>query len=106
MYADTVTILTASTTTDRYNDVTTDWTSPTETDTPAWVGGQSATERTADGDTATLVLACHLPADVTVTAQSRIRWRDEVYEIDGDPLPMSRRGVLHHYEMTLKRVEG
>lgn len=105
-YHDTVTVQTPGSTTDRYGDTAPDWTTPTEVETPAWVGGDTTKETTTDGDRITLGLACHLPPDVTVTARSRIVWREDTYEIDGDPLPMSRRGVLHHYELTLKRVEG
>lgn len=103
---DTVTVLNPTTTTDRYNNTVDSWTTPTETDSPAWVGGQSTREVLTDGDRTTQLLTCVLDATAPVTPKSRVRWRGDDYEIDGDPLPHSRRGVLHHYELTLKRVEG
>lgn len=103
---DTVTVLAAGTSTDRYGQEALDWSAATSVTTPAWVGGQNTTEVTTAGDRILTRLACIVPADVTVTAQSRIVWRANTYDIDGEPLPMSRRGALHHYEMTLTRVEG
>ena len=105
-YFDTVTILTPGSKTDRYNNTVVDWTTATSADSSAWVGPTSTNENLATGDKLVLNLSCHLPPDVTVTAACRIEWRGDTYEIDGDLLPYSRRGVLHHYECALKRVRG
>lgn len=103
---DTVTVLNPTSTTDGYNNTVESWATPTETASPAWVGGQATREVLAAGDRTTQLLACILPASAPVTAKSRIRWRGDDYTIDGAPLPQSRRSVLHHYELTLKLVEG
>lgn len=105
-YTDTVTVQTPTTTTDRYSDTVESWATPTETNEPAWVGGQTTAETTVDGDRVIQRLACHLSADTAATASSRIVWRGDTYTVDGELLPMSRRGVLHHYELILQRVEG
>lgn len=103
---DTVTVLNPRAVTDRYGNSTETWDTPTAATVPAWVGPARTTETTADGDLVVTTLVCDLMPAAPVTPRSRIRWRGETYEIDGQPMPVMRRGVLHHYELTLKRAEG
>lgn len=104
-YHDTVTIVTPGVTTDYARNVT-DWTTATSVDESAWVGGTSTAERLADGDKVVTGLAVHLLPATVATATCRVVWRGDTYQIDGALLPHSRRGVIHHYEAALKRVEG
>lgn len=103
---DTATVLNPGTATDAYGNTTQTWDTPDESVVSAWVGPQRTTEALAAGDLFTSTLLCLLPPDAPVTDKSRIRWRGDDYDIDGQAQPVMRRGVLHHYELTLRKVTG
>jgi hypothetical protein len=88
-----------------------DWATPLVRSYTAWVGASSTSEEL--GSTSTGVdqtdavesrLTVHLPAGAAVTAEDRIRWADDVYEVMGDPKPALRNGVPHHVELTIRKL--
>lgn len=66
-----------------------------------------ASEQTDDRDTVTEAWSCFLPPGTDVQATDQIRFRGQVYELDGAPQPFDdMRGVTHHLEVKLRRVTG
>ncbi|HMV73262.1 MAG TPA: head-tail adaptor protein [Microthrixaceae bacterium] len=83
---ETVTILTCTTTTDRYGGAVDDWTDPIETDVPGARFAPGSTSEDLDGRAATTQTGTvYLPPDTAVTAADRIRVRGVVYVVDGVP---------------------
>lgn len=69
---------------------------------------QAATSEATDGrDTVVTTWDLFLPPGVTVTALHRVRWRGELYDVDGDPTPWDDgQGSAHHIEVRLRHVTG
>jgi hypothetical protein len=69
---------------------------------------QASTVENTDGrNTVVSVWDLFLPPGVTVTALHRVRWRGDLYEVDGDPTPWDDgQSVAHHVEVRLRRVTG
>lgn len=102
MYADTVTIERASTSTDdAFGNPTNSWSALAE-DVPAVVQPVGSAEQVADRDTVTTRYRMHCDPDVDITAQDRVVWRGRTFQVDGDVEQHSRRGAAHHQEMFLR----
>ena len=51
--------------------------------------------------------ALSAPLEADLRASDRIRWRGQVYQVDGDPQPVSAQSpILHHIETQMYKVEG
>ncbi|MFE9337764.1 hypothetical protein [Streptomyces sp. NPDC007063] len=48
-----------------------------------------------------------MPTDTDITATDRVRFRGDLFEVDGDPQPWDdERGRPHHLEVNLRHVTG
>jgi head-tail adaptor len=101
-----VTILQATTTTDRNGATSRSWTSPTLTDTTGWLAQNTATEdlNHRDGEISTWVL--YLPADTTIAATDRVVLDGQTFEVTGPPNPAWTPRGVHHLEVTVKLMVG
>lgn len=110
-HGETVTILRAGSTTDRYSNTVTDWTTPTET----VISGCAFAPRTTEEDRgnyrqAVIVgLTMYAPPGSDITAADRVRRaNDDVFEIEGMPgewvSPFT--GWQAGIEVALRKVEG
>lgn len=70
---------------------------------PAVVQVLGSTEDTAAGQRIVLQLLLMLPPEANIDGFGAVRWRGDLYEVDGDVLPIGF-GSVHHYEATLRRV--
>lgn len=104
---DWVTVLNASTTEDVYGNPTPDWGTAVESVEPAHVRPVTSDEVVVNEDTVEARWkAVLLPATVA-TAQSRIEWRGQTFEVDGEVQPFTDgRGRIRHKAAYLKRVTG
>lgn len=67
----------------------------------------AGTEDLDGGDTVSTSWDLFLPPGVTITAQHQVRFRGQLYEVDGAPQPWDDdRGRPHHVEVRLRRVTG
>lgn len=74
---------------------------------PASVGPLGSSEYTSGQQTVITRWRVILLPGTSCTATSRVRWRGDTYEVDGDvELHTDHRGRAHHCEALLKRVEG
>lgn len=107
----TVTVIRASTTANRYGDDIRDWNTADEVDlTGVRLIPQAADnniENVVDRDRIIRRWVLFAPPDADVVASDRIRYGGDLYEIDGEvrhwPSPSGR---LSHIEADLTRVEG
>jgi head-tail adaptor len=104
----TVTVLRAAETTDRYGNPMSDWSSPNTHDISGCVLQPLAGEETLslDADSVLSRWSLDTPADADLTATDRVSYAGEVYEVDGQigdwPSPTGR---LRHRQAMLKRLE-
>lgn len=101
-----VTILEATTSTDRYNNTILDWTSPTETPARAWVAQTSTVEDHEQRDAAITTVTATFETCTPITATSRVVLDGTTYEVDGEPLVAWTPRGAHHVEATLRAVVG
>lgn len=102
----TVTVLTASTSTDRYGNTVDSWANPTSRTVSAWVTQTGSVEALLGRDVTTTVAVVFLPAGDPITAYDRMTVGGVTYAVDGVPdAAFSRRGV-HHIQVRLRDVEG
>jgi head-tail adaptor len=105
-YGDTVDVLRASSTTDRYgNDVAGTWATHLS-DVPAVVQPANTSENVVDRDTVVTRYRLHIGPDTDITALDRIVWRGRTFDIDGDLEQHSRKGTPHHLEAFLRGTSG
>jgi len=103
----TVTVLTRSTTKDRYGNTVDDWSSPTTRSVSAWVAQTGSVEDLLGRDATTTVAVVFLPAGDPITAYDRVTLPDGVtYAVDGVPNPANSRRGVHHIVVKLRNVEG
>lgn len=70
-------------------------------------GGGSSTETLGGRDTVVTGLIAFVPAGADIRATDRIRWKGDLYEVDGDDADWSTPdGEQHHLEISLQRVKG
>jgi hypothetical protein len=76
-----------------------------ETTIRAWVQQTANTEtHTTAGDR--LEATWLAVTNQTIDGYDRLTWNSQVFEVDGPTAPIHDRAGVHHYETTLKRVEG
>lgn len=105
-----VTIQTASTTVDRYNNTILDWTAPTETPAKAWIaqlkkrsfGAEDFTQR----DAVTTSLIAFFSPDTPITAYDRVVFDGAAYDVDGAPDIAWTPAGAHHIEVHLGLLAG
>lgn len=103
-----ITVVTPGEHTDRYGNVTKDWTNSTRTDTAGWVGAFSGFEYGADQgrEAAFQTWTVYLPTGVTVSQEDRIETGTDTFEVDGPVVELwSPRGG-HHLEARIRKVDG
>lgn len=116
MLPDTITILTAATTTDDYGNTVLDWASPASRTAAAYVRPISTSLRPAGNefvdsgrDVSEHAWQCHTN-DAAVTAFERIVRDGVTYEVDGEPLIWKPGSVpggrLGFTKLLLRRVDG
>lgn len=109
-YGETVTVLTAGTTTDRYGNEVPDWGNATSTLVPGCgVAPRSSSELNDPSRAAVIVgLTVYLPPGSVVSARDRMVVRGGTYEVVGEPgdwrSPFT--GEAFGLEVALQRVEG
>lgn len=101
-----VTVLSASTSVDRYGNTVADWTSPTSRAVSGWVLQTGSVEDLIGRDATTTVAVVFLPAGDPITALDRVQLDGAVYMVDGVPLRAFGRRFEHHVQVRLKDVEG
>lgn len=102
----TVTLVRAGSTTNRYGDAEKNWATATRTTAKGWVSQQSHAEDRDQREAQVSGWVLFLAADADVTGLDRVELNDLTFEVDGPPLPAYRPQGLHHYEVPLRRVEG
>lgn len=106
MLVQSVTVLTAGSTTDRYGNTAPDWASATSRTVNGWVAQTGSIEILLGRDSTTTVGVVFLPAGDPITYADRVQIAGVTYEVDGVPLrPWSRRSE-HHVQVRLRDVEG
>lgn len=84
--SETVTVLRAAATTDRYQNTVADWTDPVRTDVAGCMVAPRSSSEDNDGRTAMIVgLTVYLPAGTDLQPADRLEVRGVVYEVDGEP---------------------
>jgi hypothetical protein len=103
----TVSIVHPGTSTDRYGNVTKDWTTATRTTVKGWIARQSGLEdRTAGREAEVSTWYGYLPAGTPIAGGDRLDWEGVTFEVDGPPYTAwSPRGP-HHTEIALRIVTG
>jgi hypothetical protein len=92
---------------DSHGNVTPDWENAPTIISPAAVVPLSTSENLVGGNQVTTRWRLFLPAAVSVAARSRVLWRGDTYEVDGDvELHTDSRSRPHHLEALLVRVTG
>lgn len=110
-YTQTVTIVRAGTTGDRYNPAAArpDWSAATRTTAQAIIEQEASSEALGSRDTVTSAWRLFtLPGvDIDLTAYDRIEWNGRTLEVDGAPAKVTGRGgSVHHIEARLREVTG
>lgn len=110
-FTDEITVVRASTTTDRYGDTAVDWGTATETAVtgckvnPMAGGEDHGTYDDRTALTRRFVLAA--PAGTDLRGGDRVRFDGAVYEVDGQPQTWkSPLGSVDHLRAELVRVDG
>lgn len=117
LMVDDVTILHASTTTDRYGNSTLEWSSATSTTSKAWVAQRSATDLSDAGTGGSLGRTgelsdwiIYLPAGTPITSDDRVEWAGvtptAVFEVVGLPNPAKTPRGPHHLEVGARLIAG
>jgi hypothetical protein len=112
IYPETIVRLRAPLVVDRYNKSVPDWPNAVETTfTDVQVQPSSATEPVEVGRTAAIThmrLLTPIGTDLDLLRTDRVRWSDEVWQVDGEVARHMRPsdGAVHHVEAMLKRVAG
>jgi hypothetical protein len=106
MYGDTVDILRATGTTDRYgNTLPASWSTHLN-DVPAVVQPANSSENVVDRDTIVTRYRIHLGPDVDIVPTDRVAWNGVTFDVDGDLERHSRKGTPHHIEAFLRASTG
>lgn len=67
----------------------------------------SSIESIDGGDQIVSLWDWFVPPGTDVRATDQVRFRGELYDVDGDPQPLDdERGRPHHVEVRLRRVDG
>ena len=109
-FGETIQVLSASTTTDRYSNTVENWATPSEVE----VDGVGVEPRPSSEDhrdarnAVTSGFTLYVPAGTAVTAKNRIRVRGDVYEVDGEPAEWRNpfTGWQPGLVVQTKRMEG
>ncbi len=102
-----LTIVRPGTTTDRYGNVTKDWSNPTETAVKGWVAQQEGTEVLDGRDAQIRRWICYLPAGTDITGSDRVVWGTVTFEVSGPPNRAWHPSMgEHHVEAVLLAVVG
>jgi head-tail adaptor len=101
-----VTILTAPTVTDRYNNAVPDWEHATSVVVKGWVQQTGGTELTTGRDTVIADAVLFLHPDAPITAANRVRQGIRTWEVVGAPNVASRPAGPHHLEVALRSIDG
>ena len=106
--ADTVAVIIATEgDTDSHGNPVVDWANATETLCPALVAPQNSSEALVGQNTVTTRYRVFLPALGLATEKSRIRWRGQLFDVDGDvELHTDLRGKAHHRELLMVAHRG
>jgi hypothetical protein len=101
-----VTILRATTTTDRYGNLTVTWSTPTETAVKGWISQRSRSEENTQRDAQISDWVLFVPADTDIVGGDRVTWNGVTYEVDGPPWRAWTPRGEHHVEASLRVVSG
>jgi hypothetical protein len=82
-----------------------DWATATRTSVAGSVQPLSSSESTADEQVTITRWRLFCPP-VPMTAEYRVEWDGDSFEVDGEVGVWKRRGTSHHVEAVLRRVEG
>jgi len=67
----------------------------------------STQEELDSRDTVIAQWVCFMPPGTDITATDQVRFRGDLYDVDGDPQPWDDElGRPHHIEVQLRRVTG
>lgn len=72
----------------------------------ASVSPLEATEDDLNRETRTSRYKVLVEPTVTIDGLDRVEWRGNSYEVVGEPLVFSTRSGPHHYELTIRNIEG
>ena len=103
--SDTVTRLRAPLIAGPYGNSEFDWPNATSVDYPAEVQPVSSTEDVVNQQQTVTRWRLFLGSTADIEATDRIEWDGDTYEVDGEVERWKRRGVVHHLEAVLMRVD-
>lgn len=103
---DTVTRRRAALVAGPYGSQTLDWPNATSVVYRAEVQPVSSTEDVVNQQRTVTRWRLFLGPDADLLATDRIEWDGGTFEVDGEVERWKRRGVLHHLEAVLMRVQG
>lgn len=101
-----VTVVHAATITDRYGNLTKDWTNPTRTTVRGWVARRSETEVVDGREAEVSDWVVFLPTGTVITGGDRVEWNGNVFEVNGPPNEAWTPRGPHHIEAQLSAVTG
>lgn len=101
-----VTILTAPTTTNRYNDAEKDWDNATSAAVKGWVSQRTQLEDHDQREAQVSDWILYVDSGVTITGANRVQWSGITFEVDGPPNPAWTPRGEHHLEVPLRVVTG
>lgn len=102
---DWVTVQNATVTEDAYGNLIPNWGTAVETVEPAHVHPASSDETVVNENTVVTRWKVTLLPLTAATALSRVEWRGDLFEVDGDVMPaIDQRGRIHHCSAFLRMV--
>lgn len=101
-----VTILRASSNTDRYHNAAKDWASPTTVTVKGWIARTSANEERGEREAEVSGWVLYLLPETTISGADRVGWNGLVFEVDGPPNHAWTPRGEHHIEVPLRIAEG
>lgn len=105
-YYDTATRLRAGSRTDRYQNTTDDWSSPSTLEFACAIQPASTSEDIINRDTVVTRWRLHCAADIDITPIDRVSWRGRTLAVDGDLELHLLRGAPDHFEAFLVGATG
>ncbi|MFC4335210.1 hypothetical protein [Salininema proteolyticum] len=102
-----VVVIEPTVTTDAYGNIVRDYDNPAaRTETQAWLQQTTHALVISDGRAAQSQEWLMVTNHTVISGFDRIEWDTKRFDIDGPPRPVHTPAGGHHYELTLRLVEG
>lgn len=103
---DQITVVRASSSTDRYGNETTSWDTAARHELWAWIEQASASESLDNRDQLASDWLAIVAPDADIEGRDRVEWDGKTFEVIGPPTPRDTLTGPHHIEATLRWIEG